>query len=212
VVRAKRRLIFNLYEHSRHAVTEPIRQAICIFIWCRWGGGFDWFSNVRDSASTAVTAPTSLVSSPSPFASLQAGFQVVRVVTTILPGISVVNLLWKKPFSDNTYAVVFSNPPYVLGGVSAPPAISDITDAFPGSSLGENWAVVHGTFAVSSESLSIATVGTDNRATTGYTDSNWGLNQYAQVTLSALPTGTEAMGPAVCDCLDQVGPRHIYGP
>lgn len=123
-----------------------------------------------------------------------------RIDTTIAAGASSINLLWNTPFADNTYFVLFGNPPFAPGAIQPAPPMIDHTDAFT-SSLNPAWLAQDGTFDIDGtlHSLEAKTVTSPaSRVSMGYTDSNWGLNQFSQVKVTQLESVTSgAIGPAL---------------
>ena len=125
------------------------------------------------------------------------GHQTARVSTTINPGFTVVDLLWPQPFVDDTYVVLFPNPPFAPGGAAPIPPPNTKTDAFT-TSLNPAWTAQFGTFDISSAELEIATIDSGNsRASMGYTDSGWSTNQFSQLQITATTSGAGGLGPAL---------------
>jgi hypothetical protein len=124
--------------------------------------------------------------------------QTSRVSTTIAPGLSTVDLLWGQPFNDNSYFVLFPNPPFAPGAIDPIPPANTRTDAWT-STIDSHFAPQYGTFDIASSKLEIATVDAgNNRASMGWVElNNWAANQYAQLKITATESGAGALGPAI---------------
>lgn len=126
-----------------------------------------------------------------------AARQTARVSTTIAPGLSTVDLIWSLPFPDDSYYVTFPNPPFAPGAIAPTPPPNTKTDAFT-STINPAWAAQFGSFDIASNKLEVATVDSgNNRASMGYVDSGWVVNQYSQLQITATSSGAGALGPAV---------------
>jgi hypothetical protein len=124
--------------------------------------------------------------------------QTARVSSTINPGLSTVDLLWGTPFADNSYYVLFPNPPFAPGAIDPIPPANTRTDAWT-STINGHFTPQFGTFDIASAKLEVATVdGGSSRASMGWVESsNWAANQYAQLQITATEAGAGALGPAI---------------
>ena len=132
------------------------------------------------------------------FSTTLKGIQTARVISTIAPGLSTVDLRWSQPFVDDSYFVLFPNPPFAPGAISPIPPANTRTDAWT-STVDVHFIPQFGTFDIASSKLEIASVDAgNNRASMGWVEANnWAANQYAQLQITATELGAGGLGPAV---------------
>ena len=132
------------------------------------------------------------------FSTVLRAVQTSRVSSTIAPGLSTVDLLWGQPFADNTYFVLFPNPPFAPGAIAPIPPPNTQTDAWT-STINADFTAQFGEFTISSGKLDGSSIDSgNNRTSMGWVQAgNWAANQYAQIKITATTSSVGGLGPAV---------------